>query len=224
MLTAIGCGGKDKSDPSPKPTPTPTRVPIYTIEQVERVLLSAHDLGKDWTKEEVPSAYKERKVRGCSESKITLTGDPETRVMKFGAPKFATRGANYAQLVAVYENEDEADAAMEAISQKLSKCPKSKKIKFKQLPDDKFIYQHDDTWSLDKTDLGQWIWLRAREKSVYPRSVSDINVFHFSIDYAQRGNVVLTSMYWQRKTPKDSGDPIAEKATEILKKQLERFE
>ena len=48
-------------------------------------------------------------------------------------------------------------------------------------------------------------------------------MFYVVYDYAQRGNVVFSSVYWERVRPKVSGDRVAKRATELLTKQLEKI-
>ena len=224
-MVLAGCS-EDKAEPSPTTaaTPTPPPVPVYTFEQAKGGLISIKDLGGKWTRSNLPiTSFKEGELRGCSNSKIELPGDPETSSRIFGEPKYETRGANYGHFIAVYPDAAQAVQAMDNAREELSKCPASKKIPLKRLSEKKFTYQHDDTWKLTEDEVAGWRHIRGFEKSVYPPAISNINVFYFSIDYAQRGNLIFSSIYWKRVTPKDSGDPIAEKATELLTKQLNRF-
>lgn len=224
-LTGCSEGKKAPSPPAKAPSETATAAPVptYAAEKTKSALLDAEDLGKKWTEEGLPDAFKEGMVRGCSDSKIALVGSPRIWAQKFGAPRFRFEGVNYAQLVAVHPTADQATASMDRIRETLAKCPAAKKIPQKKLPDDRFAYQHDDTWKMTEGDVLGWRHVRGFEKSVYPPSLSRINVFYYSLDYAQRGNIVFSSMYWQRVKQKESGDPIAEKATEILTEQLQRF-
>ena len=76
---------------------------------------------------------------------------------------------------------------------------------------------------MTESEISGWKHVRGFEKATYPPSVSIINVYYMPIDYALKGNVIFSSFYWQRATPKVSGEPIAEKATELLTEQLKRF-
>ncbi|GAA0952209.1 hypothetical protein [Actinocorallia libanotica] len=225
-LALAGCS-KDQSKTSPPPTspssPSPTPIPSFTTEQIKSSLLDERDLGKDWKETEQLSAFKEGELRGCSEARIELIGEPARSSKKFGGPDHSFTGANYARFIAVYKSADQASDAFEQVRNSLAKCPDKKKIPFKRLPKKKFVYQHDDTWKLTENEIEGWRHARGSEKSVYPESVSLINVIHYSIDYAQRGNVIFSSMYYQRAKPKESSDPIFEAADEILLEQLKRF-
>ncbi|MEO3782394.1 hypothetical protein ABGB12_03625 [Actinocorallia sp. B10E7] len=225
-MVLAGCS-EDGARPSPTAaatTPTPTPVPTYTVEQAEGALIDMKDLGSNWAKSDLPiTSFKEGKLRGCSNSKISLPGNPKTSTEIFGEPKYRTRGANYSHFIAVYPDATQATRAMDIARSSLAKCPASKKIPLERLPKKKFTYQHDDAWKLTEDEIAGWRHLRGFEKSVYPPAISNINVFYFSIDYAQRGNLIFSSIYWKRVTPKDSGEPIAEKATELLMDQLKRF-
>ncbi|WP_157964035.1 hypothetical protein [Actinocorallia populi] len=196
----------------------------YTTDQTKSDLLDLADLGKGWTKNELRvSSFQDGDLRGCSLSDIRLPGSPEKTTRKYGAPDYKLRGANYAQFIAVYPTSDQAADAISKVQQEISKCPGKKKVPAERLPGNKLRYQHEDTWKLTESEIEGWRHLRGFEKTVYPPSISNINVYYTVIDYAQSGNAVFSSLYWQRVTPKDSGEPIAEKATELLTEQLKRF-
>jgi hypothetical protein len=42
-------------------------------------------------------------------------------------------------------------------------------------------------------------------------------------DYALRGNLIVATMYYERTEPRQSGDPVVKRATEVLTKQLRRL-
>lgn len=219
-----GCSkDKEETTPSASPPPSSPLPPVYDPEKIKSSLFRANDLGSKWKEDVVIDAFKEGELRGCSDSRIELPGDPHTNTNKFGAPESRTTGANYAYFSAVYPGATEAADVMKKIRERLSKCPEKDEIPFKQLPKKRFIYQHDNTWKLTEGEISGWNHIRGFEKSVYPPSVSIINVIHFSIDYAQRGNVLFSSIYWQRTKPKASSEPIAEKATDLLTEQLKNF-
>jgi hypothetical protein len=224
-LSIAGCSEEKAEPAAPKATePAPSSEPTYNREGVESSLHNEKSLGKKWRKVELLLvSFKAGKLRGCSDSKITLPGKPIVSRAAFGEPKHRNGGANYAYFTAVYPSTQQASEAMDKIHGEISKCPPEKKIPREQKPGNRFIYEHDNTWKLTEGEILGWRHLRGFEKSVYPPSVGRINVFYFSIDYAQRGNLVFSSIYWKRVEPKDSGDPIAEKATELLTEQLKRF-
>ena len=226
LIVSLGaCSENEKRPPPTAPSTTPPTAPppVYESSKIESSLLRVTDLGKKWTEGDVIDAFKERGLRGCSDSRIKLPGRPKVTTEKFGAPKFETTGANYARLVAVYPDAAQAADAMTGIGESLRKCPKERKVPLKKLPKDKFIYPHNDTWELTEQETSGWSHLKGFEKVTYPSSVSIINVIYFSYDYVQRGNVVFSSVYWRRVKPKESRKPIAEKAAELLTEQLKRF-
>ena len=224
-LPLTGCS-KDQNEPNPPPIPSSASsapAPSFTVEEVKSALLDERDLGKGWKETEQLSAFREGELRGCSETRIKLAGDPAKSSRKFGGTDHSFTGANYARFVAVYKSADQASEAFQKVREELTDCPDKKSIPFKRLPEKKFVYQHDDTWKLTEGQIEGWQHLRGFEKSVYPESVSLINVIYYSIDYAQRGNVIFSSMYYQRTKPKASGSPVSDKADEILLEQLKRF-
>jgi len=58
---------------------------------------------------------------------------------------------------------------------------------------------------------------------VEPPRTSKYNVFYDVYDYAVRGNVEVSSLYWERVKPTAPGDQIAKKATAVLTKQLQKI-
>jgi len=225
-MSLAGCS-EDKQAPSPhkaETTPTPSPTPTYTKKQIEDSLLKESDLGKKWTQNEVRVVeFQKGDLRGCSLSSIDLPGTPEIVTRKYNEPDSKRYGANYAQLVAIYPDAAQASAAFEKVRKKVLSCPPKKSVPIKHLPDRKFLYPHEDTWKVTESEISGWKHIRGLEKAVYPSYMSIINVYHTPIDYALKGNAIFSSLYWQRTTPKESGEPIKEKASEFLEKQLNRF-
>lgn len=180
-------------------------------------------MGKKWSKGPLPEAFSEGELRSCSGAKIKIPKEPPVIADKFGEPKFQTTGANYARLVAVYDTSTDALSAMTTIRKKVAGCPEEKEFPSKKLPNGKVTVSHLDKWSSSEETLDGWNHIRAVETVTYPTWVSIVNVRHLIIDFAQRGNVVFSSMYVQRLRPNKSSKELEEKAVELLEGQLGRF-
>ncbi|ROO82880.1 hypothetical protein EDD29_0365 [Actinocorallia herbida] len=220
-LISLGCSEEAPKKPTTSATAAP--IPSYTLAETRKSSIQAADLGKKWTEGELPEAFEEKKLRGCSNSDIPLLDSPEIAAGKFGEPEFRTTGANYARIIAIYPDEPSANRAMLAVQEQLDKCPENKHFPSKKLPDEKIEISHDDEWSKSSVPTSGWQHIRGIESVTYPRYVSIVNVRHLVFDYAQRGNLVFGSIYVQRLGPKDSSKPLQEKASEIFDEQLERF-
>lgn len=225
FLTA-GCSGNETvaRKPSASPSAAPSPAPTYDEKQVDKILLSVDDIDTEWSKiDPLSTTHALGKIRGCSNAAVNFPGSPKILSQSFGSPAYKSTGASYAQLVAVYPGTSEASTAFQEIRENLKKCPEKKKIARKELSDKRFTFEHSDTWQLTEKTIKDWQYLRGFEKAVFPPSLSKINVFYYALDFAQRGNVVFSSIFWQRVTPKKDGVTQAERADEILEQQLEKF-
>lgn len=228
-----GCGGGGSSHSSkphttaaqrPVVTASPTTPPpSFTASHIGGSLLKAGDIssGVSSLPLTVP-ALKNSTVPSCSNSSVSLPGSFQISMHQFGTGSAYT-GANYAELVAVYSDAPSALAAFSKIQAKATSCPSKTHVPSQKLPGNVVTIEHDNTWTLTQDTVSNWTHIRGFEKDVYPPSSSIINVIYFSYDYAVRGNVVLSSLYWQRVKPSASGTPIAQKATELLQKQLAKI-
>ncbi|REE96010.1 hypothetical protein DFJ69_1430 [Thermomonospora umbrina] len=114
-------------------------------------------------------------------------------------------------------------SAFTALRSRANSCPQQQKVPAKKKSGtDSTFYPHDDTWKVTENPIAGWSHFRGFEKHVEPR-VMKYNVYFLIYDYAVRGNLVVASLYWERNEPGESGDPIAERATELLTRQLRKF-
>jgi hypothetical protein len=185
-------------------------------------MLTPTDLGPGWQPYELPEEQQIKDVSGCSASRVRLPGEPKTIKGLFGAPGHLLKGANYATYVAVYADETAAFAAFDVIKTAAAKCSAKKVIPSKTLSEHRFTLAHTDTWSVSTDSVAGWMHLRGTETDTYSAGIGVYSTSRLIHDYALRGNVVFTSLYWQRLPPKKSSAPIAKKATEFFSKQLEK--
>ncbi|RAY14454.1 hypothetical protein DPM19_15990 [Actinomadura craniellae] len=169
---------------------------------------------RDITKGAAPSCYL---------SSVKLPGSPETVVRQFSEPDKNYTGANFVQLIATYADGEAATKAYGALRSKATTCPKKHEERSEKLPNGRIKLAFDGTWEIVEDKVAEWQHIQGREKNTYPPSTSIINVVHLYYDYAIRGNVVVTSVYWQRTKPSQAAGPIQKKATEILTRQLQRI-
>lgn len=212
--------------PSKTSSPSVSTPPTYTIQQIRSRLLSGEEIGS--AKHEIRVAVesiKNNKAPMCSLSGASFKGEPELLKRQFfNQPKRPRDEIFYTQIVALYASPAEAIKAFSTLKKKAESCPSKQRIPARKKPGENFIYNpHDDTWKVVTTSVPGWTSFRGYEKHIEPRT-SKYNVFYFMYDYATRGNVVFCSLYWERAEPDDSGDPVAQRANELLTRQLQKFE
>ncbi|MEW2352582.1 hypothetical protein [Spirillospora sp. NPDC029432] len=222
-----GCGGDDGQKKTAPKTPAANSTsppPTFTFENLRAALLPAKEVGAD--QREIPVALESLKERGipmCSLSSIQLTGDPETMNRQFTNPAKGKDEVKYAQSIARFKSPAEASKAYAKVQQKARSCPAKQSVPQKRIRTNYVLLAHDDTWKVSEGSLVGWTHLRGTEKHVEPPSQTKYNVYHFMYDYALRGNIIVSSLYWERTEPKKSGEPVAKRATEVLTKQLRKI-
>ncbi|WP_169807824.1 hypothetical protein [Actinomadura hibisca] len=226
-LTLTGCSEDQKKSTPTSSTPKPgatTAPPSYTVAKIKSALLAPKEMGKDVSEIDVAlTSLKERKAPMCSLSSAKLSGSPDVAVRQF---KNSERGGDeikYGQLFARYESPADASTAYTALKATAQKCPAKKHVPQKKIRKNFVLLSHDDTWQVSDEKLGEWEHFRGLEKHTEPSSQTKFNVYHFMYDYALSGNLVVSTLYWERTAPGKSADPIAQRATKLLKKQLQKL-
>jgi hypothetical protein len=226
LLALCACsGGTDENGAGASPVPnTPSPPPSYSSSHLKARLLSSGEVGDDIRA--IPpaiEALQRRQVPMCSLSGVDLQGGPETLVRQYTNPARGRGEIKYAQFVARYPDAKSAEAAFGTLRQRARACAPKRHVPAKKTRRNFVIFAHDDVWKTSEGTFSGWKHLRGSEQQTYPASASKVNVLHLMHDYAVRGNVVLTTVYWERAEPKKSSDPIARRATELLRKQLQKF-
>lgn len=109
------------------------------------------------------------------------------------------------------------------LRKKAYSCPPKQHIRPKQIRKNFTLFAHDDTWTLSANKISGWGHFRGFEKHIEPPSQTKFNVYYLMYDYAQRNNIVISTIYWERTDPGKSGNSIAKRATSILIKQLQKI-
>lgn len=226
-LTLTGCGGGHKGPAASSRSPTTrnsTPIPVLDVTHVRTSLLEPAEIASD-LKAQPPTfpGLTEAAAPSCSVSSISLPGSPKTIGRQLGTSSKGYTGAHYIELVAVYPGATAAAEATKTIRTQVKGCPAKRQFPQKRLGGRRFALEHTDTWVVTEDLIGGWTHIRGFEQHVEPPSSSIYNVFYDVYDYAIRGNVVLTSLYWERVKPSVSGDTIAKKATAILTRQLPKI-
>ncbi|KAB2341287.1 hypothetical protein [Actinomadura rudentiformis] len=159
----------------------------------------------------------------CSLSGTRLPGRYGAAVRQFSNTISGKGEIKYAQLIARYTDAQGAATAYEVLRKAARSCPPKRHVPPKRLNENFTLFEHDDTWKVTEGNLAGWAHLRGFEQHVEPPSQTKFNVYYFIYDYAHRGNVVTATLYWERTEPKKSGDPIAQRATELLTRQLQKI-
>lgn len=229
LATAITACSSDGSaqqrTASPQPSKTsPTPTPTYSARHVEARLLSAEEIGDDIIQSAVRFVpLLERKAPMCALSGVTLPGNPKLIIRQFGNRAEPKDEVRYAQLIALYPDARQARSGFEEIRKKVQACPEKQHVPPRRISAKSTLLAHDDTWSYTEDSIAGWEHIRGSEKQVTPRRSTKYNVFYRMHDYALRGNVVITSAYWERTEPDESGDLVAKRATDLLIKQLRKL-
>lgn len=226
-IGAVACGGggdkRSPSSPSPQP-PTSSPPPTYSVQQIKSSLLGPRDVAAGMARQSPTyPGLKQGRAPSCSDSTVTLPAKPDVIIQQIEKVGSRYEGGHYIQLIAVYGDSASAAAAFTAVQKHAAKCPAKRHFPAKRLPGNLVTYSHDDTWKLTQDSAASWTHIRGFQKRVIPPSASVINVFYVTYDYAYRGNVMFSSVYWERVKPKVSDDRIAKRATNLLNKQLQHL-
>lgn len=225
ILAASSCSNDttDKAN-TRNPTHTPSPAPSYSTNQMKTRLLKGKDVHPK-AASQAPNfpGFDKAQAPMCSLTSAPLKGTADKIIQQFGSPASRFRAPNYNQIIAIYQTSTEAATAFDSLRKKIDSCPSKQHIPQKRISGNRITLQHDDTWKVTKDALAGWIHIRGFEKHVEPPSTSNINVYYFAYDYLMRGNVIFSSVYWQRARPKDSSDPIVDRATDLLAKQLKNI-
>jgi hypothetical protein len=227
-LAMTGCGGGDEPKASPRPSKaapsTSAPPPLYTAEQVKRGLLAPGEIGSGIREiRTVADVLKDGSAPICSLTATGLEGDPQITTRQFTSRASGKDEVKYTSVLARYDTAEAATASYEALKKKARACPAKRRVPAKKIREDFTLYAHDDTWKVSEDTLAGWNRLRGTEQQEYSSSTTEYNIFHVMYDYAARGNLVLATMYYERTEPKQSGEPVAERATGVLTKQLRKI-
>ncbi|MCP2336598.1 hypothetical protein [Actinomadura rupiterrae] len=230
-MTAVsvsGCGGGHHKASAPRtsastsaPPPPP---PTYAQAQVSAALLTPKEIGGDISRIELAvDALKHDQFPSCSLSSLKLPGAPKLALRQYTNSAKGKGEVKYAQAFALYGDATSAASAFDFIKSKSMACPAKHHTPKRPLTEDTFILPHEDIWKATQDTVGQWAHVRGTEQELFSRDVSKYNLFHYFYDYTQRGNLVIGTLYWERTEPKGSPDPIAQRATALLTKQLNKL-
>jgi hypothetical protein len=230
LVLGGGCGGDGgeapkKTAPSTPPAkPQPSPPPTFSDDHIRASLLPPKDVAAD-VKPQAPTypGLTSAEAPACSVSSVRLPGKPKTMGRQLGNSKKNYTGAHLIQLIAVYPDAEEAADALTKVRAKAKACPAKRHFPAKRTSEKKFTIAHTDTWTFTEDSVAGWTHIRGFEKRQEPPSSSIYNVFYSAYDYASRGNVVVTSLYWERAKPTTPGKRIADKATKVLTKQLQKI-
>ncbi|MFP3961397.1 hypothetical protein SMC26_03620 [Actinomadura fulvescens] len=228
-LVLAGCGGDDKKSGPKKsstpPSPSPSAQPSYDAAKVREALLKPGEIGKGLREVQVSLLpLQDKQIPICSLGGAKVDGEPRITIRQFTDRKSSTSRTNYSQLVAHYDDSAAASQAFAKVKTKATACPAKKRVNAKRIPGKRVVlFSHDDTWKTSGDSVEGWTHLRGFERQLYSASQTTENVLFFVYDYAVRGNVLVTTVYWERTKPSKSGEPVAARAMEILTKQLRKI-
>ncbi|MGK5553315.1 hypothetical protein ACSNOI_17020 [Actinomadura kijaniata] len=225
ILVATGCGDSKKKTPPPSPTSAPPPAsPTYTAEQVKQRMIATKEVSpKARETSVVLDELKDDRALICSMTGFKFPGDPSIVKRQIVNPSKGQDQFQYAQIFALYNNKAAADSAYSALQKKAESCPSKRRVPPKKVRENFTILGHQDTWKAREEPINGWTRLRGVEQQVVPPTATKFNVYHFMYDYAVRGNLVVATMYVERREPKKPADPVAERATELLTKQLQKL-
>jgi hypothetical protein len=230
--TAAGCGGDDTAKsaarssgpPATAAAAPPAPPPTFDFDHVKTSLLALKDVPGN-VRAQAPTfpGLTEAGAPGCSGTTIDLPGRPKTLGRQLETAKRGFTGTHYIQLVAVYPDPAAGAAGMAKVRTQAKACPAKKRFPGKRIGARRFTLEHTDTWTLTEDAVAGWTHVRGFEKHVEPPRTSKYNVFYGAYDYAVHGNVVVSTLYWERVKPTTPGEQIAKKATTVLTKQLQKI-
>jgi hypothetical protein len=236
ILTALFIGGialtgcSDNKSKAPGPVPgtsgkkTTTPPANYSSAYIRANLISPREVTERMREIKVVlEGLKDNKAPSCSLSGVRLPDKPEITTRQFTRQADPRSEVRYAQLVARYNDSQEAAAAFQSLQKKAYSCPAKRSVPPKRIDKDTFVFAHDDTWKIQEGSIAGWQHLRGHERQVVPPSQTRYNVFFIMYDYAVRGNVILSTLYMERTEPGKSSNPTAKRATDVLTRQLQKF-
>ncbi|MFC4911208.1 hypothetical protein [Actinomadura gamaensis] len=227
VLTVSGCGGGHHKASAPRTSATTSTAtttpppPVYTQAKVGAAMLTPKEIGGDVSRIQVAvDALKREQFPSCSLGALKLPGSPKLAIRQYTNSAKGKGEVKYAQAFALYDDAASATSAFDFVKSKVTACPAKHHTPKRPLTENTFILPHDDTWKAAQDTVGQWTHVRGTEQELFSRDVSKYNLFHYFYDYVQRGNLVISTLYWERTEPKGSPDPIGQRATALLTKQL----
>ncbi|MBO2454562.1 sensor domain-containing protein [Actinomadura barringtoniae] len=225
-----GCGGSgseaaDRKPTSAAPSATATPPPTYSADAIEKALLKPAEISRGMQNLEISLLpLRDKRLPLCSLTGMVLPGKPDITIRQMNAPQDTHSEKKFAQVIVRYPDPATAAGQFTAVQGKIRACPKKQHVGSKKVPDQKFtLFAHDDTWKLSEDSVAGWSHIRGVEKQLFSSAQTTNNVLYFVYDYAFRGNVLVTSLYWERAKPSDSADPVAKRATDVLTKQLQKL-
>lgn len=229
LVAVTACGGGDEKKAAQTTPPArpaaPTPPPIFSAGQVAAAALDPQEVGPKQRKVALAANFlKDRKAPMCSLSTLELTGEPQ-----FVAHQFGNKATNpvdrieYFQLLARYPDAGTASAAFTALQKKAKSCPAKRHVPPRKVRENFTTFAHDDTWRVAEDRLNGWTHLRGSERQLFAASSTKGNIIFFVYDYAVRGNLIVSTLYYERTEKKTDAQPVAERATTILSKQLEKL-
>lgn len=230
LAANLGTTACSKNEPQPARRSSPTIAkngpspPLWSSEHLESALLDQREVATGMRQSTVAvSSLQKKQAPMCSLTGTRFIGRPQIITRQFANPTKRDTEPKYAQIFGRYNRSLAAEVAYTAIKKRAENCPKKQHVPPKRLPGNFVLFEHDDTWRISSDRIGQWTHLRGFEKHVEPESATKRNVFYFIYDYAFRGNVLVATLYWERTEISDRGKTIAERATNILTKQLTKI-
>jgi hypothetical protein len=228
-----GCGGDDKPESATPTTSAPaapapnttTPPPIYSAAQLKTRLLTAREVGSGQREIRIAADFlNRRRIPMCSLTELKPSGNPQLTTREF-RNKTNRPGdeIGYYQLIARYDSPEDAGRAYSELRKKAKACPAKRRVPAKRVRANFTSLAHDDTWKVTEDTVAGWKHVRGYERREFSASATKANIFFFMYDYAVRGNVVLTSLYTERRDPGEPGEPVAKNATKTLTKQLEKL-
>jgi hypothetical protein len=226
------CGGPSHSN-GPSHTPShspaaavPSPTPSYGMNQIAKTLLTPTEVAPRLTiasSANLLEAIPTDDVPACSDSLITLPNVLAYASQQFEGPDYRTTGINYLQVAALFATPATARSAFSSIQQKIGKCPPKKSFPETQVSSGLYRLPHTDAWKTTHRTLPGWTGVDGFEKNIYPPNSAVDNVYYGEFDYALRGNLVLSLVYWRRTTPATRPDIVTTPASAVLLKQLAKI-
>ncbi len=224
MVAACGGPAHKPSGKVPTSQASPVAPVSYTAEHIKGALLRAGDVASGVHGEPVTfTGFAKDTVPSCADTKIALPGNPATTAQQYGPSDTRSSAPGYAQQAAVFPDAAEATKAFAQITAKIAKCPGTQHVASKKLSAKQITLPYAATWKTTTDTVNGWRHLQGFEKRTYSPSSSIINVIYEVYDYAERGNVIIASLYLKRVKPSAAGDPAAKAATGLLTEQLTKI-
>lgn len=228
LIAAPACSDSEPKKPalpiktwSPAPSaPEPT----YKAEQIKAALISPKEVGGDVQEVQVALESMARsRAPMCSLTDAKIANNPKIAARQFQNPQNGKGEIKYAQLFALFKSSTEAASTYKELLDKARSCPAKQHVDARKIKKNFILLSHNDSWRVTETPVAGWTHFRGVEEHVEPPSETKYNVYHFMYDYARRGNVIISTLYWEPTEPKGSADPIIKRADEVLSKQLQKI-